>query len=264
MTITTPPFGSRSTVVSPLSNPSAGGECLLNENNALITRQGIGTLGEKSLHAALKHWFEPDEQAHEVPVGGFVADIVGERGIIEIQTAGFEKLRRKLAVFLEAAPVTVVYPVAHMKWLIWIDPNTGDVTKKRKSPKVGRYAEALPEFYKIKPLLSHPNLRLCVLLVDMEEYRLLTGWSKDKKKGSARYERIPLAVAERLDISCAEDWLGFIPETVPCPFTSKDYAKAAGLNLSRAQTALNVLHAMGVVGRVGKQGNSYLYEETRL
>ena len=248
---------------------------LLDEDNAPIThrgqnaplRRGIGTLGEKTLHAALKRWFEPDEQAHEIRVGGFVADIVGEQGIIEIQTAGFDKLRKKLAAFLDAAQVTVVYPVAHLKWLIWIDPDTGDVTKRRKSPKVGRYAEALPEFYKIKPLLTHPNLRLCVLLVDMEEYRLLSGWSKDKKKGSARYERIPLAVAGRLDISSTEDWAGFLPNPgapglgLPCPFTSKDYAKATGLNLSRAQTALNVLHAVDAVRRVGKQGNSYLYEE---
>ena len=231
----------------------------MGENDAPL-RRGIGTYGEKTLHAALKRWLEPDPQAHEIPVGGFVADIVGERGIVEIQTAGFDKLRKKLAVFLGAAPVTVVYPVAHVKWLLWVDPETGDLTKRRKSPKVGGFAEALPEFYKIKPLLGHPNLRLCVLLVDMEEYRLLSGWSADRKKGSARYERVPLAIAGQLELACTEDWAGFLPASLPCPFTSRDYAKAAALSLSRAQTALNVLHAVGAAVRVGKRGNAYLYE----
>ena len=49
-------------------------------------RGGIGTLGEKSLHAALKLYYEPDSSRHEIPVGQYVADIVNEEGIIEIQT----------------------------------------------------------------------------------------------------------------------------------------------------------------------------------
>ena len=40
-------------------------------------RQGIGTLGERSLHAALKEYFRGDGDETEVPVGRFVADIRG-------------------------------------------------------------------------------------------------------------------------------------------------------------------------------------------
>ena len=64
---------------------------------------GIGTLSEKALHAALKSYYEPDFESREVKVGSFVADIVGENGIIEIQTRGFDRLGRKLDAFLEAA-----------------------------------------------------------------------------------------------------------------------------------------------------------------
>ena len=60
---------------------------------------GIGTLSEKALHAALKSYYEPDFESREVKVGGFVADIVGENGIIEIQTRGFDRLGRKLDAF---------------------------------------------------------------------------------------------------------------------------------------------------------------------
>jgi hypothetical protein len=66
--------------------------------------------------------------------------------------------------------VTVVYPVARTKWLVWIDEETGAVTKKRKSPKLGRPYEILRELYRIKPLLKNNNLRFCIVLLDIEEY----------------------------------------------------------------------------------------------
>lgn len=228
---------------------------------------GIGTLGEKTLHARLKALFEPDTDAHEVRVGPYVADIVGEQGIIEIQTGNFQALRKKLPVFLEAAPVTVVYPLVHRKWLCWVDPENGNVTARRKSPRTGGYPDAMRELYKIRPLLSAPGLRLILLLIDMEEYRLRNGWSEDKKKGSTRYERIPLEIAGQLELHCPGDWLlpqaqaAFFPAGLPAPFTSKDYAKAARLSISAAQTALRVLADMGAAQRSGKQGNAILYHK---
>ena len=61
---------------------------------------GIGTLGEKTLHAILKHYLEPVTENHEIRIGTFVADIANEDGVIEIQTANFNKLRTKLERFL--------------------------------------------------------------------------------------------------------------------------------------------------------------------
>ena len=222
-------------------------------------------MGEKTLHAVLKDFLEPDSGAHEVRVGPYVADIVGEGGIVEIQTGGFDRLRPKLTAFLEAAPVTVVYPIPHKKWLLWVDPENGETTARRKSPREGNFPDAMAELYKILPLLGHPNLRLSLLLVDLEEYRLRDGWSRDQKKGSHRYERIPLALAGRLDLRGQEDWrseeagAAFFPPGLPEVFTSKDYAKAARLSVKAAQTAVRVLSAMGAAVREGKRGRMYLY-----
>ena len=74
-------------------------------------QNGIGTLHEKTMHAVLKKYFEPYSDNHETKIGEYVADIVGEHGIIEIQTRAFERLNKKLAAFLEYARTTVVYPV---------------------------------------------------------------------------------------------------------------------------------------------------------
>ena len=38
--------------------------------------QGIGTLGEKALHRAVKSYFQPDSQQREVPVPPYVADAI--------------------------------------------------------------------------------------------------------------------------------------------------------------------------------------------
>lgn len=221
--------------------------------------KGIGTLGEKCLHAALKDYLCPDREQQEVAVGRYVADILCADGVIEIQTRGFERLREKLAYFLELGPVTVVYPIAHRKWLSWIDEETGEVGKKRRSPKVGSVYDAFYELYKIKPLLSHPNLRLHLLLVDVEDYRRLNGWSCDKKRGSTRSQRIPTALAGELCVSSPTQYRLLVPDALEASFTTKDYAAAAKLPLNRAQTALNVLCSVGAVRKAGKQGRLVLY-----
>jgi len=225
-----------------------------------IEKKGIGTLGEKTLHATLKHHFEPDATKHEIKMGSFIADIVKENDIIEIQTSAFDRLRKKLTEFLEMTSVTIVYPIPKTKWLLWIDEETGIVTKKRKSPRRGHICDAIFELYKIKSFLNHPNFHFCIIFVDTEEYRYLNGWSKDKKKGSTRHDRIPVEIAEEVWFTTTTDYLQFIPAELQQPFTSKDYHKIAKISLRTAQTTLNILYHLGVVKRTGKQGNAYLYE----
>ena len=38
-------------------------------------RDGIGTLSEKTVHAVLKYYYEPDSSHHEIPLEKSVADI---------------------------------------------------------------------------------------------------------------------------------------------------------------------------------------------
>lgn len=222
-------------------------------------RLGIGTLSEKTVHAILKNYYEPDEDKQEIPIENFVADIYANGEIIEIQTRQFNKLRDKLQTFLPLYPVTIVYPIPREKWLIWIDETTGQLSNKRKSPVKGNPYMAFVELYKIKMFLKNPNLRLHLVLIDMEEYRLLNGWSKDKKKGSTRYDRIPTQLVEEIEINCLADYMQFVPYELEEDFTTKDFAKAAHIPTQLAQTVLNILYYVGTVERTGKEGRSYLY-----
>jgi hypothetical protein len=229
-------------------------------NKAACLSKGIGTLGEKTLHSVLKNYFGPDTACQERPLAGFVADILTDNGVVEIQTQNFDQLRKKLERFLELTDVTVVYPVARTKWLVWIDESTGETTKKRRSPKTGRPCEALYELYKIRSLLSSPRLRFCIVLLDLEEYRLLNGWSRDRKKGSERYDRIPVDIAGEVWIGGPRDYDKLIPEELKGDFTVKDFKKASGLSPYASGLALSVLYTVGAVVRTGKKGNAYVYE----
>lgn len=220
---------------------------------------GIGTLGEKTVHSVLKKYYSPDPINHEIKVGGFVADICTGHDIIEIQTRSFDKLRRKLEIFLSYYPVTIVYPIPYTKWIRWVNPETGEISAPRKSPKTGTPYSVFPELYKIKNFLTVPNLSLTIVMVNIEEYRFLDGWSTDRKKGSSRCDRIPTELIEEIHIRTTEEYHRLIPESLPDSFTTKDFRKSSCLSTGASQTALNILNYLGCIERVGKKGRAFLY-----
>lgn len=223
-------------------------------------RMGIGTYSEKTVHAIFKNYYEPNEEKQEIPIDRYIADIFTGEEIIEIQTRSFDRMRDKLKAFLPLYPVTIIYPIPREKYLIWIDEESGELSKPRKSPRKGSPYLAFKELYKIKDYLKDPNLKIKLVLADMEEYRLLNGWSRNKKKGSERFDRIPGQLVEEILIERPEDYMQFVPIALEEQFTSKDFGKAAHIPLSLAQVTLHLLFFMGTVNRVGKQGNSYIYE----
>lgn len=226
-------------------------------------RDIIGRLQEKTLHAALKKYIEPDESCHEIRIGNFYADaVMRETGeIIEIQTRAFNRLREKLSYFLEEHAVTVVYPIPHHKWILWLDPDSGEIVgTKRKSPKTGSFYQAFPELYKIKPFLCHPRLHLRFMLIDMTEYKLLDGYGSDKKKGATHYDRIPTALVDEIELRGREDYAKLLPGGLPEVFTSRDFRRCMPRGSGGyTQPALNILHHLGTLQRIGKAGNLYQY-----
>lgn len=222
-------------------------------------KNGIGTLQEKTVHGILKDYYAPDKDMQEIPVGGYVADIFTGKEIIEIQTAHFDKLRNKLDSFLKQYKVTIVYPVPRKKWISWINEETGECSPLRKSPVEGNVYKAFYELYKIKMYLGHPNLHIRILLLDMEEYRLLNGWSEDKKKGSCRYDRIPTALVNEIIFEQVEDYMQIIPYELNEEFTAMDFAKSVKIKNKEAQQVMHILHYLNIVKRCGKKGRAYLY-----
>lgn len=223
---------------------------------------GFGTLQEKTVHAVMKLYYEPDIDYHEVPIEGYIADIYTGSRIIEIQNGNFNRLRDKLNAFLPLYPVMVVLPIPHYKWVIYMDEESGELSGKRKSPITGSIYSAFPELYKIKSFLTHPNLSFAFPLIDMDEYRLLQSRGKGKRRKGSRYDRMPLALYDEILLERPEDFIQVIPYELAEPFTVKEFAKAAHIRRDLAQVTLHILYSMELVARPGKRGREYLYEVT--
>ncbi|MBQ1818183.1 MAG: hypothetical protein II124_06060 [Clostridia bacterium] len=218
---------------------------------------GIGMLGEKSLHSALKYYYEPDEGRHEQPVNGFVADILNERGITEIQTGGLFALRRKLAAY-GGIPVTVVHPIVRRRSLIYLDPASGELSRPRLSPKKGRVEDAFSGLVHIREELKNPLLTVTVPVLDAEEYRIANGAVGRRGPRPLKYELVPVRLAEEYPLSQKADHLALLPEGLPNGFTVKELARAQKLPERTASAMCAVMLAVGALSR-RREGRAYVY-----
>jgi hypothetical protein len=218
----------------------------------------IGLLNEKPLHAALKEWYRRDGDGVEVPLEGFVVDLVRDGSLIEIQTRGFASMRKKLDRLLDSHSMRLVYPVAAEKWIVKLD-NGGRAVSRRRSPKRGIPADVCAELVSFPSLLSHPNFTLEVALTVEDEIR-----RPDAKKGWRRggyviEERRLIAVRETIEFDSTEALLNLLPEGLPDPFTTADLADGLGRSRHLAQEVAYCLRVSGAVGTVGRDKRGILY-----
>ena len=227
---------------------------------------GIGTRKEKILHSILKYTIEPREQYHEVKLLGSICDIKNEEEIFEIQTRGLYRLRSKLDKFLPEHRVNIIYPVAKARTLHWIDPITGEICSGRRITSHGGVFDATKELSGLGEYLVHENLTIHLVFLQLDEYRFLDGFGKDKKKRATRIERIPSAIDSILTLTTLEDYTSrLLPDVLRTePFTQKEYERIIKHKGRTAYEALRLLVAIGALGRVGKQGRALLYQYKKL
>ena len=133
---------------------------------------------------------------------------------------------------------------------------------RRKSPRHFTEYDAFYELYKIKSYLKNPNLSINLVLMDMEEYKLLNGWSYDKKRGSTRYDRVPVGIRRIVKFDRIEDYMQLVPADLKEDFTVKDFAMAAGVSVEASRYTLNILNYLEIVKRTGRVKNGYVYNVT--
>lgn len=219
----------------------------------------ISTFNEKPLHAALKEWYaRPDDQL-EVPVGGFIADIVRGDLLIEIQTASFASLKRKLLELTAHHPVRLVYPIARQKWIVKLAEDGHSRLSRRKSPKRGMVEDVFAELVSFPTLLASPNFSLEVLLIQEEEVRRHDPARRWRRQGWVTHERRLLEVVDRQRFETPADLAALLPPTLPEPFTTSDLAASLPRPRRLAQRMAYCLREMQVIDPVGKQGNAILY-----
>jgi hypothetical protein len=226
--------------------------------------EGIGTLHETALHAALKAWYAQPGDELEVEVDGFVIDLRRGPLLIEIQTRNFATLKRKLTRLIERHPVRLIHPIAKEKWIVRLAADGKSVVSRRKSPKRGQVETLFTELVSFPELVAHPNFTLEVALTQEEELQCRAKRGEDRhaawrRKGWRICDRRLLNVVERVELTSPADYGRFLPDALPQPFTSSHLAAAAHQPLYVAQKMTYCLRKMGVIECVGKRGGAVLY-----
>lgn len=234
-------------------------------NKAVQRNKGntIGQLSEKTLHSSLKFYFCEDETCHEVKFKGYVADIFLSNQtpphIIEIQTKYTYRLAKKLAAYGNDADITVVIPVWIDKKIQWINPETGDMSTKRRTSRKYNVFHSLCEMYGIKEYLCRKNITVCVLMLKGTEYRLCDGYGKANKIHATKYDIVPEEIDGEVWLSELSDFDTFCIDELRGEFTSDEFAKASKMLLDDARRAILTLSYLNIIEECGKKGRKKLW-----
>jgi hypothetical protein len=221
---------------------------------------GVGTLNEKPLHAALKERLALPGDRFEVDMDGYVIDIVRGDCLIEIQTRNVSAIKRKLAALAENHCLRLVYPVAAEKWIVRLADDGESVVGRRRSPLHGSVELVFRELVSIPKLLRHPNFSLEVVLMREEEVRRQDANFRNwRRRGWATQERRLLDIVERRTFATAADLAALLPAALLDPFTTRQLAEAIHQPAWLAGKMAYCLRELAIITPVGKQGNAYLY-----
>ncbi len=222
----------------------------------------VGTQNERLVHSALKNYYAPYSDEQEIKIGSYFADAVCEDGIFEIQTRGLYRLKEKLAVFLERSRVTVVHPVIRRYRLVFINSESGEVTKETPFRNLRSELTIFKELYSIRGFLDHENLRIILAMLSLEKRvyhkgELPPDISSKSGRRKCVIEKAPLELLDEVVLEIPRDYAIFLPEGLPEQFTKKQLCKAAGESHSSLRT--EVLRTMGIIHKISKIKNEFVY-----
>lgn len=219
----------------------------------------IGTLGERSLHAALKEWYGRASDRFEAEVEGYIIDIVRGRQLIEIQTRHLYAMQAKFKRLLPYHSLHVIHPIHREKWIVR-QSVAGEPISRRQSPKKGQIANIFYELVRIHPWLTHANLTVEAVLTQEEEILRDDGQGSWRRRGWSVHDRRLLAVVAQRHFTGLADYCAILPHDLPTPFTNNDLAAALNCRSNLAQKITYTLRHIGGLEQVGKQGRSHLYQ----
>jgi hypothetical protein len=242
----------------------------------------IGTEHESSLHRSLKFRYTGAGGKTEQIVEGFVADGVRDNGeYIEVQTGSFAPLRRKIPELVKKGKVRIIHPIAAAKYIEVYESvppkrgakkaagavsstagTTGRLLYRRKSPLKGNPWNLFDALVYAPELALLPGLCIEIVLLDITEKRLRDGKGSWRRKGVSILDREMSAWHESILLAKPQDYLRFTPFKKNEEFTTALLAERTGINAAAARKTLYVLAKMGLVARIGKQGNSIVYKKS--
>lgn len=223
-------------------------------------RNSIGTYGEKSVHLALKLFFEEEPSNREVRVGKYIADIKNQNGIHEIQTSGFGSMKQKLEDYLSHYDVELIYPVPEKRRIMWLSPDTGEIVREYTSPRPKKPAEIFTELLYLGDCLFSPHLSFTLVSLATEETILLDGDGPQKRRRATRVDKLPTELLKIRRFETPSAMAELFPYNDGDTVTGdsiRGFLRARG---RRGWAALKVMEKLGILERCGRDGNKILYK----
>lgn len=219
----------------------------------------IGLLNQKSLHGIIKDSINPDRDMQERRIGRHVADVFDGSEIFEVQTKNLYSISNKLESLLNEYPVTVVLPIIAKKYIYWLNPETGAAEKPVKSPKSGGGYSALPELSGIQNLLNNSRLTVCLVTVNVQEYRIRDGYGKNNAKRATKLDLVPTSLCGIQTLSLPNDLKKLMPPGLDGEFCAAQFIKNGRYTSRGGYNALKMLKSLGVILPCGKIGRAQGY-----
>jgi hypothetical protein len=215
-------------------------------------------MNEHPLHSEIKNWYSLPGDRFEVKINDFIIDIVRHALLIEIQTRNFSGIKMKLARLLENHEIRLVYPIPQLKWIVHVT-ESGEVTRRRRSPRKGRLADLFYELANTPDFVKEENFSLEVLMIEEEELRCNDGKGSWRRKGISIKDRRLMNVKSRTLFKNERDFLRFLPNHLIDPFTNKEFAELSGISINLARRITYCLRKMGAIKPSGKKGKELIF-----
>lgn len=218
------------------------------------------TINEGPLHRDLKFWYATPGDLMECQVDGFTVDICRDNLLIEIQTAGFGSLKKKLAILTRSHRVRLVYPLPTLRYILK-ESAPGDLRPiRRKSPLKPNRFRVFSELVHIARIMRSPNLSLEILHTEEEEMRWKgTGGWRAHRRGYATRERRLIRILESDLYDPASDIGDLLSPSLPEQFGTADIAAQCRVRVALARQAAYTLRKADILEIAGKRGNALLY-----
>ena len=170
--------------------------------------------------------------------------------------------RSALSYFLKETDdaIAVVHPIVEALTIIRVDPETGEVLRRAKSPKKGRARDVLPELWYLREIFPNHRMTVVIPLIHAEEYRY-SERMRYRKKGAYDALLVPLAAPTWVEIATLSDVRAMLPEGLYAAdgFTAEQFGRLMGMPKGRRRAvSLLFLCEKGICTRE-KQGRGYRY-----
>jgi hypothetical protein len=220
---------------------------------------------ETSLHRQLKEVYAGTTGKTEVSYGDFRIDVVNRGRLIEIQHGSLAAIRRKIRKLCGDYKVTVVKPIVASKKLVKRPAKNKPVSNSRMSPKRCGVLDVFHELVYFRDVFPHPNLRIEVPLVHIEEWRY-PGHGKRRRRRENDFlveDQMLIDIEATHRFRTNADLMRLIPRSLINPFTTQHLAEVLEIDRTFAQRIAYCLREMKAIDQIGKQGNAWLYRDRR-